>query len=494
MTLRSWATGRIAGARARCVGAIVTFAFAVGFRVALFFSGAVAILFETGDSPEYRALAKSILLDHVFGLDGVPKMNRTPGYPAFLAATFATLGSSQLAVTGAQVVLDALTCVMVFDLAVRLRLRRAAVFVATGLAITCVFSAALSFQMMTETLYTFAIVASVWLLPTGPIAAVWRSRNRWRLLASGIAMSAAALVRPLEAFTVPVFGLILAAMLVRRFGARRVFASPKRRWSLCIAGALFVVGASSLLGPWMLRNRIVFHWEFEKPNHEHVTLLGYKTDVPVYRHWYSREFTFFRRSYEEPMVMETPYEAPSIARWVYPEEPHDVAEAFASLSREIRASELEPISAPTLAAFEEIGKKRYAFAPRLYLTAPLSRAAKLWIAPRASILLKDQHGGKLQLRTTIGLTLYDLVYVVPGLIGLAFAFRRSKAVRAAIVATVVAHTAMHTFWHSSPHSRYMMPMFPLLCLGIGAALDWGLRSRTVPPRGGQAVGQTSSVR
>src|SRR5262249_53063954 len=154
--------------------------------------------------------------------------------------------------------------------------------------------------------------------------------------------------------------------------------------------------------------RIVFAWEYEKPDHDHVTLLGYKTDVPVYRHWYTKEFTRFRKSYEEPMVMEIPYEAPSIARWVYPGEREEVAAAFARLSAEIRASDTEPIGADTLRAFEAIGEKRYAAAPRLYVTAPLSRLAKLWIAPRASVLLKNQHGGTVAVRTTVLLTLYDL--------------------------------------------------------------------------------------
>ncbi|HVH43903.1 MAG TPA: hypothetical protein VM925_16230 [Labilithrix sp.] len=465
--------------RARWNGAAVTFVLAVLFRVALFLSGAVAVMFETGDSFEYRLLAESLLKDHVFGWDGVPKMNRTPGYPAFLAVVFATVGRSQLAVTGAQIVLDALTCAMIFDLAARLRLRRAGAVVASAFAVTCVFTAALSFQVMTETLYTFGIVASVWLLPAGPITRLLHPENRWRVAASGFTMSCAALVRPLEAFAVAVFGVLVAVTLARRVGVKRVV----RRQPLMLAAlgtaAVLVAGACAMLVPWMARNRIVFHWEYEKPNHEHVTLLGYKTDVPVYRHWYSREFTFYRRSYEEPMVMETPYEAPSIARYVYPEERREVADAFRELSKEIRASETEPIKAETLQAFQRIGERRYASAPRLVVTAPLSRAAKLWVAPRASLLLKDQHGGTLSLRTTVLLTLYDLVYVIPGMVGLWLGFRRARTIRAAIFATIIAHTAMHTFWHSSPHSRYMVPMFPLLCLGIGAVVD-RLVSRRAP--------------
>lgn len=473
MRLRFWGREPIESQRERRLGAAITLFAAIAFRVWLFFSGVVSVMHEAGDSPEYRLLAESLLKHHFFGWNGAPRMNRTPGYPAFLAVVFAAVGRSQLAVTTAQVVLDALTCVMVFDLAVRLRLTRLGTIVATASAVACLFTATLSFQVVTETLYTFGIVASVWLLPGGPITRFLEPSNRWRVAASGFTMGCTALVRPLEAVTVAAFLGIAALMLALRVGVRRTFA-PRA----FATATIFTVGACLALAPWMARNRIVFHWEYEKPNHEHVTLLGYKTDIPVYRHWYTREFTKYRRSYEEPMVMDVPCEAPTIARYVYPEEQAEVAAAFNQLSKEIRASDTEPVSSETLRAFERIAEKRYAAAPRLHVTAPASRAAKLWIAPRASLLF-NQHGGAIPLRTTVLLTFYDLVYVIPGLLGLLLGFRESGTIRAAIFASILGHTAMHTFWHSAPHSRYMVPLFPLLCLGIGAVAErWWLRSRS----------------
>ena len=169
--------------------------------------------------------------------------------------------------------------------------------------------------------------------------------------------------------------------------------------------------------------------------------------------------------------MANPDEPPLIARYVYPDEEREVIAAFKQLKAEIVASDTAPATKETLRVFEEIGEKRYAAAPRLHVTAPLSRAAKLWVAPRASILFEEKHGGNIPLRTTVLLTLYDLVYVLPGLLGLLLGFRNGATIQTGAWATVIAHTMMHTFWHSAPHSRYMVPLFPLICLGVGVVVQ-----------------------
>jgi hypothetical protein len=461
--------------RERRRAAALAFGAAVVFRVALFFSGLVPDTYETGDSPEYRRLAESLLRHQVFGWDGVPKMNRTPGYPAFLALVFATIGRSQVAVTAAQIAVDALTCAMIVDLALRLRLAKRGVIAAGVACVTCIFTSVLSYQLMTETLYTFGIVAAVWVLPVGPVSAILHPANRWRVALSGLAIGCTALVRPLEAFTAAGFLAIVGVLLVRRIGIRRVIS--KR---VIVPAVIFGVCASAALVPWMARNRIVFAWEYEKPNHDHVTLLGYKTDSFVFRHWYTKEFTYWRTSYEEPMVMIAPYEPPTVARFVYPGEKEEVEAAFATLKPTVTESFTEPVSRETLDAFESIGKKRYAAAPRLHVSAPLSRLVKLWVAPRVSIAFTSKNGGNVPLHTTVLFTLYDLAYVGPGLLGLLLGLRRGRVVQAAIVATLIGHSVLYAFVHAAPNSRYAVPMFPLLSLGLGACWKaWRLRRRVL---------------
>jgi hypothetical protein len=450
VTRRRWFVGTLLGA--------------IAFRAALFFSGLVERVFTTGDSPEYRALARSLLEHGVFGIDGTPKMNRTPGYPAFLALVYAFFGQSQLAVTSAQIFIDALSCAMVVDIALRSGLSRTARWVVAVSSACCVFSAALSYQVMTETLFSTLLVASVWALPTGGLTAIGR-KDAWRGIAfSGACCGAATLVRPTEAVTLIAFPLLLGALLLHRLRKRIL----NRR--LLVPAFTFAAAAAVVVVPWMARNRIVFAFEYEKPDHSHVTLLGYKTDVAVYRAYYTPEFLKFKRSYEEPFVLEGPLTPPTVARYVYPGEEQEVRAAFASLAEEVNAGDA-PITRETLEAFRRIGEKRYEAAPRLHVTAPISRFAKFWIVPRVSVLWNGRHGGNVGMGLTVGLTIYNCIYVVPGFLGLLIPIRRARAAWAMIVAMIVSQTALYAIWHGMPQSRYAIPFFPLVCLGMGAFVD-----------------------
>src|SRR5262249_44150723 len=158
--------------RERRAWLVGTFVIGVIFRVWLFFSKVVSLHILTPDSPEYRALAESLLRYGVFGFEGAPKMNRTPGYPGFLAAIFATLGRSDHPVMGVQLALDALTCVLIVDIALRLRLNRAGIAMAALSSALGLFTAGQCVQVMTETLFTFGLTAAVWVLPIGGLTKI----------------------------------------------------------------------------------------------------------------------------------------------------------------------------------------------------------------------------------------------------------------------------------------------------------------------------------
>lgn len=450
-----------------------TFAAAVFFRVALFFSRLVDIVFDTNDSYEYSWLATSLVEHHVFGFEGVPKMNRTPGYPAMLAAVYATVGNSQLAVTVVQVTLDALACVMVVDILRRARLPRVGLVVCALFATTCVFTSTYAFQIMTETFYTFVIVLAMWCLPTRGITSLVERRSRWRLGAVGILMGVATLTRPAFAVCVAAFYALAFVDLARVL--------RKRTFRRNVVGAFAILGltTAAIVVPWMARNRTVFHAEFEKADHSHVTLLGFKTDIPTYRHYYKPQFMAFRKSYEEPFIMERPEAPPVVARYVYAGEREEVVAAFAQLNAEIHADLEKPIALETLEAFRTIAGKRQSVAPRLYVTAPLSRAGKFWIVPRVSVLFVGKHGANTSLPLVVGLTLYDCLYVLPGMLGLALGLRRARPAWIYAIGCLLGHTALHSLWHPEVQSRYAIPLFPLLCLGWGvlacALMERGLR-------------------
>jgi hypothetical protein len=435
------------------------------FRVALYYSGLVQPVFQTDDSYEYIYLAQSLLSHGVFGKLGVPEMNRLPGYPGFLAVVYACLGQSRLAVTGAQVLLDAVTAAFMVDLAFRTRMNRKGLVAVALLATTCVYLATQSYQVMTETFYTLVLAGSVWVLPVGGITSMLRRRSLWRLAVSGALGGLATLTRPSTAFYLALFPVVAGLLLLRVLGKKAICKQVLR------GAVAYALAATLVVGPWLVRNRVVFSFEWQKPDHSNVTLLGYKTTIAVYRHWYTRQFMAFHRSYEEPFVMEGAYRMPSVARWVYPGEHDDVKKAFDDLNVEMETNP-GPVAPAVLDEFQTIADKRYATAPRLYVTAPGSRVVRFWISPRITSFFPRLHGGKVSTRTTVEYTLYDCLYALPGLVGLFWLLGRARPGWAAMVAMLASQTIFYSFWHSIVQSRYGIPFFPYLALGCGVTLEY----------------------
>lgn len=446
---------------------VLTFALAVAFRVVLFFSRLVDITYETSDSWQYLDLARS-LLTGAYAEHGLPSMNRSPGYPAFLAAVFAILGDTQLAVTGAQIVIDALTCTMAVHLAFRLGLRHSSAVVVAVLAATCVFSAVFSYEVMTETLYCFALTASLWIVVRGRDeggGGLYGRTTGVRMLLSGLALGFAILVRPALAPSALLFASwIFVHDLVKRPWPRlsaRVIRMP----------ALFSAGVSLMVLPWMIRNFVTFHDEFVGPNQTQVTLLGRKSCIPNHEHFFSKEGRALLFSYEEPFVQIGAFNPPSLARFVYPGEKEELDAAYAQLkSRFDRHDGYN--GTESLRPFAEITEKRYRAAPRLYLTAPLTRMFKLWITPRIALVWDHHAGHNSPPFLVAAMTLYSAVYVLFGMFGLWWGLRGRSAVSAIFIASMIAgHTFAYALWHPFPQSRYCVALFPLLGLAAGALLQ-----------------------
>jgi len=133
------------------------------------------------DSDEYRRLASELLAGHGYVSEtGVPTSMRPPFYPLFLAVLYAVFGPVDGPVRIVQAILDAGTCTLATLLARRYFGERAAWL--TG-ALT-VFSWGLlsaTKLVLTETLLTFLIVASVWMLDQ----AIERGRLRGRAVRPG---------------------------------------------------------------------------------------------------------------------------------------------------------------------------------------------------------------------------------------------------------------------------------------------------------------------
>lgn len=95
---------------------------------------------------------------------------------------------------------------------------------------------------LTESLFIFLLLVAVWLVVDGP----WRAPRwkTWRLVAIGVVLGAATLVRPV---TIPIYPVLLLVLVLSRIG-----------WRRAISQTAIVVGASMLvLLPWAVRNQIV---------------------------------------------------------------------------------------------------------------------------------------------------------------------------------------------------------------------------------------------
>jgi hypothetical protein len=168
-----------------------------------------------------------------------PAVFRTPGYPAFAAGVYLLAGHSVRAVFVAQAVLDVLSCLILWRLAVRRLGGRTACFV-LFLAATYPFSVYAVGTFSPETLLVFLGLLLVAVVDS------WRERgDAARVVAAGVLGAALAWVKPVF-LPLPLF-LVLTERL------------RGRTWRLSLVRPV-AVGAVTLLlfAPWVIRNALAF--------------------------------------------------------------------------------------------------------------------------------------------------------------------------------------------------------------------------------------------
>ena len=195
------------------------------------------------DTPDYDEIALNLVRGEGF----VARQNwfgfelrswRPPFYPFFLALVYKIGGHNHLAVKCCQAVVGAATVVLVWDLG--RRLHPASAGLAGGIAALYGPLVASANQVMSETWFTFWLVAAVWLLLsrciTDPGAPGIKAQGRVSWLAGGVLIGLAGLTRPV--------GLLLGPAL----------ALAVRRWRPLVWVGL---GAVLTLVPWTVRNGVV---------------------------------------------------------------------------------------------------------------------------------------------------------------------------------------------------------------------------------------------
>jgi 4-amino-4-deoxy-L-arabinose transferase-like glycosyltransferase len=201
---------------------------------------------EFADSDLYWLLAQRIADGQPYH-DGKRAVLRTPGYPAFLAASVRLFGPSTVAARHLQAAVGAAACVMVFFLVRRLIDARTAVL-AAALAAVYPFAVFLSAVLLSETLFGALLVAQLIVLSLVTERAVQGERPRGILMLSmvaGFIGAAGTLVRPSWLLATPFSAIAL--LLVRR------------RRAAAVAGVMLAAFALGM-APWCLRNwRVTGH-------------------------------------------------------------------------------------------------------------------------------------------------------------------------------------------------------------------------------------------
>lgn len=191
----------------------------------------------------YYELAKNVMAGEGFSRDVEPRLPdsvRTPLYPFFIIALFSLFGAYK-AVFAAQILLGAGTVVLSWLLAKEFLSRRGALAVGILMAIEPL-SAYLTGIMLTETLFTFLFLLSLWLFVRFLL-----ERTLVILFISSLLLGISMLVKPTVQY-LP--GLILLALAFNhRFRLKTDFAKE----------AVVVVGVFILcIAPWAYRNYAVF--------------------------------------------------------------------------------------------------------------------------------------------------------------------------------------------------------------------------------------------
>ena len=195
---------------------------------------------DGSDGPVYDVLARNLLDHQLFSSASSPPFEpntfRTPGYPFFIAGIL-FLFKSYIFVSFAQIILTALTAVMIYIIA-KSMIPRAWAFIAALFYAFEFNTITLSINLLSETLFVFLIILAVYLLFFSRFAL-----DHKIVFMVGILSGMAILVRPIG-FFIPVLFLIFYTIVNYASGHKIVLRNS----------VLLIVGCAIIVLPWMARN------------------------------------------------------------------------------------------------------------------------------------------------------------------------------------------------------------------------------------------------
>ncbi len=199
-----------------------------------------------GDSRSYLKPGLAMIQQGCFCSDGLPEIDRTPGYPFFAMMTGSLWGAVLLTVL-AQIGLAALSVWLVKQISFEmLRDARASVAAAWLMALEPL-SMEYSLRVLSETLFVFLLLLFLW--------AILRSLaepTMQKVVFAAAVLAAAAYVRPIAYWLVtPVLFLLLIRTKLQSAEAGQMQLQRAHRWK---AVAVFVLVFLAWVAPWQIRN------------------------------------------------------------------------------------------------------------------------------------------------------------------------------------------------------------------------------------------------
>jgi len=211
------------------------------------------------DSRMYVSLSQGLLEKGTLSYPEAPQTpspDRTPGYPAFLAAILWTFGGSLLAVVFIQVLVDSLSCVLVYKLGEMLWEGNG--FLSGILASLNLGMITYSHFVLNDSLFLF-----VFLLFLIGLLGYLREPKWKRSALLGLVLGAASMIRPVITYLPLVLIPLLVVAVLTKHHERFLPAAGKA----LMIGIVFV----GCLAPWMMRNHSHYgRWSLTAQAGEHL--------------------------------------------------------------------------------------------------------------------------------------------------------------------------------------------------------------------------------
>ncbi|MGH9699847.1 MAG: hypothetical protein ACRD52_10355 [Candidatus Acidiferrales bacterium] len=458
--------------------------------------------FSSGDTKFYEELARNWLDHGVYGLFVHGQLTsvdmRVPGYPAFLAAIYATLGRARETVRIIQAVLDLGTCWLTALIAARIASplaarasdgspgppaqdgtdasqARCAATVALWLAALCPFTANYTAVVMTEILATFLAMLAILIflravahaeidstIPARDARAKTAFRTALNFLVCGGVIGLDTLVRPESPL------LLIAALVFLGIHWR-----PRANWpKLALASAWMAAGLILVLTPWAARNASTLgRIEFLAPRYAQSN--GDFIPRGLFA-WTRTWMTRFDQAYLVPWKLgKAPIRIETLPSSAFdsPEERSRVADLLSGYNH---GWDMTPGRDHQFAI---LARERTAHRPlRTYVFIPLARAWMMWFTPRVELLpyARDLWPPREKWRenpaaflVTLGFGILNFIYAGLALVGV-WRWRKNPAVEFLVLVLAVRTAFLTQLQTVEP--RYLIVCFPaVLVLG---ALAW----------------------